>query len=170
MTIDERLKKVEQQLIDLRTSVRTRGLVIENEQGKLVAGLWLNADGAQLVLGDRTGKATKVLLYATADSAVIALGGGDKGQSQLTLCTSAEGPVLTLYGPAGVARASLSLDGDVAALMLADKNGQNRAGLGVAESGPALELFDDKNHRAGLSIDENGQPKLTLVKTEEPPA
>ncbi len=100
--------------------VRTRRLVIEDEAGKVRAGLYVTKDGAALGLYDEAGKGRALMGVAK------------------------DGAALGLFDEAGRGRAGIEVTNDGAALALCDEAGRDRARMNVTKDGAGLHLADGK--------------------------
>jgi len=127
--------------------IHTKGIVIEDENGKICAGLAAGEFGPHLVLFD------------------------EKGAVRARLAADTDGPGLSLYDEKGPSRAALTVGKDGPSLTLDDENGEIRAALIASKDGPGLTLYDEKGYyRAGLDLSKDGSTLLLLDENRNPRA
>ena len=152
--------------------VSANEFILEDEDGKPRANLFLHKGGAGLSLTDETG-VPRAILGVGEPGPWLALIGED-GIPRATLRVQKDPldmsvPVLSLLNAKGKTRVGLALNGEGPILWLSDENGKNLVRLGVAEDqaqrsedGAGLKLFDEKgNIRASLTALKDG-PSLLL--------
>jgi len=122
MTTEERLGKLEREVAALRSEVRTRKVMIEDEDGAVRAALSVSNDWPGLGLYD------------------------EKGTLRAVLRLDEDGPTLSLGDAKGTPRIWLRMEEDGPTLALHDKDGSLRALLGVLKYGPGLVLADEKGN------------------------
>ena len=133
-----------QERVHLGTTDIGSGLLLSDEDGKLGARLSALKDGSSLQLIDKNGK-PRVGLRTTGEGAALMLA-DDNDNSQVNLTTS------QYVG---------------SQLVFADRNGKDRARLGVVEignvSGAGL-ILSDKNGKSRVAVEEGGTagPQMNL--------
>ena len=122
--------ELRRQVQALQQEVRTRHIIVEDEQGTIRAELKVDEGGPGLWLSHENG------------SAVLAVRG--------------DGPGLFLLDGKSTIRAGLTTGEDGAVLKLLDGKGKGGAALGVIEDGPGVALLDEKGTvRVALGVPEN---------------
>jgi len=99
--------------------IRANKFILEDENGKIRAGLYINSDGPQFRLWDENGK------------------------PRATMSVFKDGPGLRLFDENGKPRAGLVVFMDGPGLRLFDENGKPRAKLGLSTDGTGLVLYDE---------------------------
>ena len=103
---------------DFTPEIRTRQVVLVDENGKPRCILAMGKEGPGLALSDENGEMRSILRIDT------------------------DGARLSLYDDKGEPRAVLDAVKDGSGLALYDQNGKSRAGFFVGTEGPKLTLFD----------------------------
>lgn len=141
MTIEERLEKVERELAKLRAEVRTRRVIIEDENGVSRAVLDVNEDEPGLKLYDKT--------YDEKDNEV-------QGCVRVVLSADVSESGLKLYNGEGNPRAALSVATEP---YDEEENGQDSASLklygGGGDDEKEEENGEEGNLCATLSVAQN---------------
>jgi len=119
--------------------IRARSFILEDENGKTRAGLWVLKDNPILSLSDENGEA-RAVLYVLKDGPGLMLS-DEKEEVRVRLAARKDGPGLVLYDEKGMPRAGLSAIKSGPGLTLSDEKSMIRAGLAVGEFGPDLVLF-----------------------------
>jgi len=141
MTTEERLAKVERELVEakaqaIRAKRRSRWLLAALGLGLgVLAFVWASAASvpraeAQGAVGERMVRANMFILED----------GNGKGRAILGM--DEDGPMLSLRDVASKTSALLSVSPGGTLLLLTDANGKKRVSLGVTKDGPGLILFD----------------------------
>ena len=99
--------------------VRARSFVLEDEYGKVRAGMDVREHGPGLGLFD------------------------ENGEARVFLGVNGDGPELVLLDKNGKPRAGMSVLKDGPKLTLVDKNGKSRVRMDVLKGDPKLVLFDE---------------------------
>jgi len=187
MSTDERIEKIERQLVRMRwfnrcliiciflslvigltfllvrssvKEIRANSFIIEDENGKQRALFGVRLGGPCLVLMDEYGK-PNAHLVALKDSCTLSLS-DDNNEACIVMGVYKHGPSLTLADENGKPSASLSVNKDNSVLSLHGENGETRAGLAVFENKPNLSLTDENGkERAGMNVGKIG-PYLML--------
>jgi len=147
MTIDERIEKMERQLVRVRWV--NRGLIACIVLSLLVGLPFLMAGSGvkeiranRFILEDENGKTRAELSLKKDGPVLLLLDENDKSRAELSL--KKDGPNLSLSDENGKPRAGLTVDKDGRpGLLLLDDNGKCLAILSVAMDGPWLALFEE---------------------------
>jgi len=186
MTIEERLEKLEKELIRGRRfnrwllaglglvivawivgwafrpgrEVSARRFILEDNNGKLRATLQLDKDGPRLRLYDENGK-TCADLGGSEDGPGLIL---NHGNNITTLTVGEDMMGLILANTNANPRASLLVGKDGPEFRLYDENGKTRAVLVVTKDGPILGLYDKNGKtRATLGINQTTTPDGKVI-------
>ncbi|MFC1528727.1 hypothetical protein ACFL5B_02335 [Candidatus Latescibacterota bacterium] len=128
----------------VQDEVRAKKFVLEDENGKIRAGLTVTEYGPTLVMSD------------------------DNSKLRAWLSVNKDESRFTLYDENGKRRTMLATTGDCASFTLFDENDMHRVGLSVNEYGPGLALSDENGKRRVMllgSKDRTGQVCLCTTRT-----
>ena len=163
MTIDERIKKMEGQLI--RMTWLNRGLIVFIVLS-LAIGLTflLKSSGVKeirankFIVEDDNGKPRVILGLGMFMDMTELVFRDENDTRRVGLSVNKEGSGLTLYDKNGETRASLSLNKDGPTMLLLDQNGKIRTWLDVSKDVHNISLRDENGElRVCLSVHKKGQ-------------
>jgi len=146
MTTDERMEKMEGQLVRVRWFNRCLiGCIV------LSLGVWfiLKTFGPETAWAQSGTKEIRANKFVLED---------ENGKERASLSVHQDGPRLTLMDDNGKPRVSLLVLKGAPGLMLYDENGQTCAALSVLGRAPGLRLYD-----------ESGKPRVQLELVEDKP-
>lgn len=148
MTTEERLKKLEEELSELKNRVRTKRVEILDEEGRAAAFL------------------------ITSNGLPIFRMMSRRGRPQITMTLTETGPIISLNDVDGTTRAEImASDERGPGMSLYDAAGNLRMGMLVSEKGPSGLIQYDANGqiRVVLALGKDGKSKLGLFDTNAEP-
>jgi len=168
MTPEERIEKMERQLVQVRwfnrcliaCIVLSLGFVYISKRKNVVQSGVKEIRASRFIIEDENRK-PRVVLAITSDGPGLRLC-DENGKERAVLAVTPNGPELRQYDKNANERIHLGMTKDIAILSLNDENQQLSSILSASKNGPRLLLSDENgNIRALLWVDKSG-PILSL--------